>query len=400
MSNTHLSATIPASTLEKPAWAFVLPWDSNAIGGVNQVVRQLCQQLLQRSDYRPLIICLDWQAETPVIDSSGAVTEIRIKLRSPQYQTGHRIKSRLTYALQRKQTLQTLRELIEQFNVRVINPHYVVKDYFAISDYCASQANAPRLIYSAHGSDIRQLKPGTDMRFWRAYFKPARALVVCANGLADVFRGKRPEINIPMLTVVNGIAAQFTDWSGDAESPLGISNYLLSVGSFDRVKGFDVLIAAFHRVVAQKPDLRLVIVGRTSDELEPLQAQSEALGISNKLHFVRDIDPQLLPGYYQHAQMFISSSREEAMPLVILEAGAMGLPVIASKTGGAREIIQHRSNGILVDIDAVDELAEEILNLCNDAVQRRLLGAKLKSQVIQQHSWTQAAQQYLALAEE
>lgn len=141
--------------------------------------------------------------------------------------------------------------------------------------------------------------------------------------------------------------AQSQSWRG---------RYIVAVGSLSAQKGFDVLIESFAKV--KGVDCDLVILGE-GDLRTDLEAQVEKLSVSDRVH---------LPGFVKNpyavmgcAQLFVLSSRWEGFGLVIVEAMALGIPVVATDCSGApRELLLDGKLGHLVPPDDPDALAVAI----------------------------------------
>jgi glycosyltransferase involved in cell wall biosynthesis len=137
-------------------------------------------------------------------------------------------------------------------------------------------------------------------------------------------------------------------------------------------KGFDQLIEAFTQLAGRFPDWGLVILGegRLRGQLESLVAKC---GLTGRVLLPGTI-PQ--PGStLKKADLFVLSSRWEALPMALLEAMACGLPSVATQcTAEAEEWIHPGENVALVPTDDVPRLAAAMADLMQDEVQRRRLG--------------------------
>ena len=134
--------------------------------------------------------------------------------------------------------------------------------------------------------------------------------------------------------------------------------HLVAVGRLWKQKGFDVLLDSLA-LIRNSLAAKLTIVGEGPLELE-LKAQSERLGLSGAVRFV-GFQPNPY-AYLKHADLFVLSSRYEGLPNVVLEALALGKPVVATDCpGGVREIIEGCRSGRLVPSDNPRLLAEAIV---------------------------------------
>jgi L-malate glycosyltransferase len=148
-----------------------------------------------------------------------------------------------------------------------------------------------------------------------------------------------------------------------------------SVGNLDPVKGFDILIRAAAIVSKKLPSVKFKIVG---EDRSPDNRNEVALRRLIDLEGVQDMVQ--LAGWannisdaFSEFDVFVSASRSESFGFVIAEAMLSGLPVVATQTEGAKEIISDPSLGRLVPVAAVEDLAEAVIGVLEDASLRREL---------------------------
>jgi glycosyltransferase involved in cell wall biosynthesis len=156
---------------------------------------------------------------------------------------------------------------------------------------------------------------------------------------------------------------------------------LLYVGRLAGEKRVDVLIEALRRLSTKRSDIGLVIVG---DGAERERLGRLAQGMPN-VYFAGFQDQSDLPRYYGVADTFVLPSEYEPWGLVVNEAMASGLPVIATrKVGAARDLIVEGENGYLVPENDPVALASAIDRSCDSEQHLLLLGQKARSTV---RSW-------------
>lgn len=130
---------------------------------------------------------------------------------------------------------------------------------------------------------------------------------------------------------------------------------IVGAGRLSKQKNFPLLINAFSEFVKQFPDYKLVIYGEGPDR-QKLEELIKALNIEDKAELPGR--KENLPELMKSKAMFVLSSDYEGMPNVLIEAMCMGMPVISTDclSGGPRELVQNKKNGMLVPVNSQDEL--------------------------------------------
>ena len=159
---------------------------------------------------------------------------------------------------------------------------------------------------------------------------------------------------------------------------------ILFVGSLKKVKGLDVFFEAIKLLeIKYGRKLKVGVVGDGSLNKE-LKGIAERLNISESVEFLgvrKDINDLM-----RKSKIFVLPSRWEGLPMVILEAMALGMPVVATKVGGIPEVIEDGKDGILVEPENPDELAEAILRLLEDDGLRSLISLNAYKKIKRKYS--------------
>jgi glycosyltransferase involved in cell wall biosynthesis len=182
-----------------------------------------------------------------------------------------------------------------------------------------------------------------------------------------------------MAVIPNGVdVARF---SGSGERRLQARPRLLFVGRLAVQKNLPMLLEALVGVSEQ---FDTVLVGDGPLENE-LRASVTRLGLTN-VRFYGRADGQELVELYRTADIFVLPSEREGMPLVLLEALAMGLPIVATDVPGSRDVVIPGDNGLLVPLGDPDALRDALLTITSDGdLFRRMSASSLH--LAEKYSW-------------
>ncbi len=147
------------------------------------------------------------------------------------------------------------------------------------------------------------------------------------------------------------------------------------VARLSDVKGHIYLIEAMPAVLEKFPSAQLLIVGEGKMK-EELVAKCRRLGIGKKVFFVPSVNDTR--GVLQAMDVFVMPSLKEGLGLALMEAMALGLPVIGSDAGGIKSLIHDELNGLLVKPANAKELASAILTLLLDQGKAKSLGSNAR----------------------
>jgi len=171
--------------------------------------------------------------------------------------------------------------------------------------------------------------------------------------------------------------------------------YALYVGTIQPRKNLARLIKAYIKLhEAHDLSWDLVIVGGSGWRSAGLEAQVQARGLSDRIHFTGYVADEELPTLYTNARFFCFPSLFEGFGLPVLEAQSYGAPVMTANNSSLPEIAGDAA--LLVDPTDVDAIADAMLRLSQDEVLRQqLITAGYRN--VQRFSWVKAAQETLAV---
>jgi glycosyltransferase involved in cell wall biosynthesis len=245
--------------------------------------------------------------------------------------------------------------------------------------------------------------------------KNAHAIVAINKGIAQELLNANvsPE---KIIQIPNGVDThKFTPISDkekkDTRIRLGLpldKTVFIFVGRIVKKKGLDFLLQAWGTHEKMNKDTVLLILGDDSADIQKKQVGrnlpcyleykelSERLGL-NRVFWLGSKSHSDLQTYYQASDCLILPSRNEGSPNVVLEAMSSGLPIIGTKIPGILDLIESQHDGLLVDLDEVDELAHVISLITDNVEQRKSMGKMARKKIMNKYDISLIAKSYLNL---
>ena len=192
----------------------------------------------------------------------------------------------------------------------------------------------------------------------------------------DILLKRRDGLGVPMEAVSNGV--DLVNFKPGVASDAIYKKYkiprdvpvVLYVGRVDPEKNVGLLLRAFQRVLIDVTSAILVVVGDGVDRLR-LEKEALYLGIADNVKFLGRVLPPNLYELYKIGTVFATGSEVETQGIVLIEAAATGLPLIAVDKGAVSEVCCNGVNGFLCKPGAVDEIASAMVRILSDKVLRR-----------------------------
>lgn len=272
-------------------------------------------------------------------------------------------------------------------------------------------------IVSFHGMDI--IRCGLPRRWqgrkkWLAKKILANADGIITNseftmGLVQRFTTKLPEQQIVVYPCPNENVILMPRAAELLARRLGLDKFankrvLLTVGRLVERKGHDKVISALQFLRDKYPDLVYLIVGRGQNQSK-LERMIQDENLSDCVYLFTKVRDEELPLFYELANIFIMPSRElpdgdvEGFGIVYLEAALCGKPVIAGKSGGVSEAVEHNKTGLLVDPEDVGDIVKAISKLLDDGQFADLLGQRANARTRREFQWAKQAEKLVKILE-
>lgn len=170
---------------------------------------------------------------------------------------------------------------------------------------------------------------------------------------------------------------------------------ILFLGRLDARKSPDVLLRASRQVLERFPGTKVVFGG--DGEVEKNKALAEELGIANHCEFHGWVSGAEREGLFARAAVYCLPSKNEGLPMSVLEAMARGIPTVATPVGGVPQVIEDGVSGFLVDVDDVDALSDRLNILLDKPGLRENVGAASRNTVTRLFNVGGSIEQLLAL---
>jgi glycosyltransferase involved in cell wall biosynthesis len=217
----------------------------------------------------------------------------------------------------------------------------------------------------------------------RAFLTRGERLVTVSQAAYDALP---PALQRRATTVVHGVdlsrsdslMARRQELRSRVRSQLGLQDHevlFMTVANLRPEKGYEVLLAAARSLADEELPIRIVAVGR-GPQRDALHERHAALGLGDRFQFLgqRDDVLELLAG----ADAFVLASTQEGLPVVLMEATSVGLPIVASAIGGVPQVLENETDALLVPPGEAGSLADAMKRLAADSDLREHLGRRAK----------------------
>ncbi len=257
------------------------------------------------------------------------------------------------------------------YNIDVIHSHH---RYFDLISFIISKLLKVKTVTSVHSIVYKRKRI--------SYL--AEELIACSyavkNHLIDYFKINSDKIKVLHNFIDINEIDKINEIS-HLNKKLNIPKNHIVVGFVGRLnieeKGLDILIGALNNIVSLQPDLHLLLIGNGKDEEKILKL------LKNTKIKWQILEPQQdIYEYFNLFDIFVLPSRREPFGLVLLEAGLLKKTCIGSRVEGISELIEDGVNGLLVEPDNIEELADAIISLIDNPRKAQELGENLYRKVI------------------
>lgn len=314
---------------------------------------------------------------------------------------------RLAVMLSLGHAVRKLHQVVRERDVDVIHAHWAVPMGFVTS--LVSLVTGVPLVITTHGRDVYVDEENGDIiptlwyirPFLRFALRRADRVVAVSQDCRDhAIRAGAPADGIAVLH--NGVnLKRFSPVPGTADirEQLGLGRedkLILFVGTLANRKGVDVLIRALPEILLCEPQSRLMIVG-DGVEKPALIRLRDSLGLERAVVFAGTIPNTDIPQYENACDLLVMPSRREPFGIAAIEAMACAKPVVGTRVGGLKEVIDDGETGLLVEPDHAAELASAVLRVLSDDALAKRLGNNARRKVEAEFDWAGVGRRTAAL---
>ncbi len=372
---------------------FYLPMRS----GVGIFVQNLASAFV-RKGHRAVIVTPQLERAHPSFEMIDGIEVRRMPFVFPLRLLWQRLEEGLLqFCLHCPIDLQQLLRLMSDMRVEVMNVHGLNGPQLPYLLFAQNLSDC-RFVVTLHGREFFRLGARHNrMRrfFLRAAFRRADRIIAISSHLASQVGRFCPEVSHKVVTIPNGV---WVNEFGGANGCPFPSRYVLSVARLNPLKGHDVLLSAFRKVVRREEDVHLIIAGDGPQRVR-LYAIILALGLKDRVTLLGQVGRERVKELLAGCEFLVLSSWSEGVPTVALEAMASGKAVIGTDVDGVPEIVLESRTGLLVPPGEPDALAEAMLALLKDRDDCKNMGVNGRALVEANYDFPQIADRYLTVYE-
>lgn len=345
--------------------------DETDYGGIATYMYYLSKALANCNN-RVFVVCRSYTEDCAYQDNTIMIYRIR---ENDEYKYRHRVAT-MVAMLVKKEDIDIIEspewgaDLIEYYKqykselkvpvvIKLHTPYFVWKKY-------------NRIIKSSYIPEIEEWEKEIVMK--------ADGVFSCSNALRDIVSEEYNIDKSQIVTIPNLIETRsvITDKKSDRED-------IYYVGSLEQRKGVFILAEAFNIVKKQIPSARIFFVGRDTTRNEKNISTKdyiqEIIDDEESCNFIEHVPNDSVVKYMQKASVLVFPSLFENFPYVLLEAMKCQKPIIGSRNGGMKEMIDEGTSGMLYTPPNVVELANNIVEVLSDCEFAQRLGDNAKKRV-------------------
>lgn len=291
-----------------------------------------------------------------------------------------------------------VRKIIKIERPDVVNIHTPVP---GLGDIVAFLLNKKiPIVVTYHSGSMLKGRFGADIlillyeKFFLPFMLRKAAKIICSSAyVREVFLKKYLYKSTTITPAVDNTIFLPKQKNQDKEMVL---LFVAALGKYEQYKGLSVLLQALPEIVRQCPEVTLQVVGDGEMKSEYIEI-AEKLGVGKNVVFRGALHGADLVQAYQSSTVFVHPSSNDSSPTVIIEAMAVGLPVVSTFIGGIPDIVSDGVSGHLVTALDPDALASSILDLLLNSQKAQQFAQAGQKLFIERYTWDVRMAQFVEL---
>lgn len=275
-----------------------------------------------------------------------------------------------------------LKKCIAQFKPDVVHAHYATS--YGLVGALSGFSN---YVISAWGTDVMKFPQKNWLNKFILKYNLNRTKAICAT--SHTIESYLKQVTSKKITVIP-FGVDITDFiRKDVPSHFDKGTFVIGcIKSLEKLYNIDVLIDAFYELKQKYQDkpLQLLIIG-TGSEKQQLESQVIKLGLQKDVIFAGRIPFNKVSEYFNMITVLANISDYESFGVSVIEAMACERPVIATNTGGLKEIIDNDTLGTLVEIGNVQQTAQAFERHLLDLDYTLQIGKNARKKVVELYNW-------------
>lgn len=289
--------------------------------------------------------------------------------------------------------------LFRDFDFDVILSHTALPDGFA--GCLLSKKYKKPLITIIHGQDLQQtiyINKKCNKAIVEV-LKNSNKIITVSNKLKTIAKTLIDK-DEQYSTINNGFdLSKIVTYKSGLLDKYRSKKIILSIGHLIKIKGHDLTIQAFKKLVEKYQNLHLIIIG-DGPEKEFLQSLVDELGLRDKVEFVGQVNHGKAMEYVSICDLFVLPSWNEGFGMVYIEAMAHGKPVVGVEGQGINDVIIDGENGFLARPRDIDSLYEKVKILLDDKELVSQIALRAKETIYNNLTWDANAKRLLSVIKE
>ena len=302
--------------------------------------------------------------------------------------------------------MQKFSSIIRENDIQVVNAHHFMSLFYLF--YGCKLRNQIKLVYTEHSEwEIEKLS-GKWQMIGRCLFNHCDKIIGVNDKVTKLIENRFNINPLKTITVKNGVSVEDFEVNRintELKNNIGLcrnESVIGVVANFKKIKNHIFLLQAFARLLEDFKNVKLLLIGQgfendtDNSEQEIRQFVRENCLTNQVLFLGYRSDIRDLLGIMD---IFCLVSFKEGLPISLLEAMTVGVPVIGTNTEGISDVIIHNKNGFLVEIGDVEGLKNALYTLLTDVSLRKKLSRESKLLVTSTYSLDHCINQYQGLFE-